>query len=81
MEQALRWVNNPGVDDRGIGEWGWMMPLGRDDVGDWFKNKCSDLPWSACVDDGEGLEMTVSRPVDSLELARSHSFVKDVRCF
>lgn len=20
MEQALRWVNNPGVDDRGIGE-------------------------------------------------------------
>lgn len=54
MEQALRWVNNPGVDDRGVGEWGWMMPLGRDDVGDWFKNKCSDLPWSACVNDGEG---------------------------
>lgn len=22
MEQALRWVNNPGVDDRGIGERG-----------------------------------------------------------
>lgn len=22
MEQALRWVNNPGVDDRGIGEQG-----------------------------------------------------------
>lgn len=22
MEQALRWVNNPGVDDRGVGEWG-----------------------------------------------------------
>lgn len=21
MEQALRWVNNPGVDDRGVGEW------------------------------------------------------------
>lgn len=32
MEQALRWVNNPGVDDRGVGEqgvvwrlWGTMM--------------------------------------------------------
>lgn len=22
MEQALRWVNNPGVDDRGVGERG-----------------------------------------------------------
>lgn len=22
MEQALRWVNNPGVDDRGVGELG-----------------------------------------------------------
>lgn len=29
MEQALRWVNNPGVDDRGVGEWGETRPLGR----------------------------------------------------
>lgn len=32
MEQALRWVNNPGVDDRGVGERGWMTARGRDDV-------------------------------------------------
>ena len=24
MEQALRWANNPGVDDRGVGERGCM---------------------------------------------------------
>lgn len=32
MEQALRWVNNPGVDDRGVGEWDWMAALVKDDV-------------------------------------------------
>lgn len=35
MEQALRWVNNPGVDDRGIGEEG--MEDGRGGV--WVENK------------------------------------------
>ena len=34
MEQALRWANNPGVDDRGVGE------HGLDDV---VKNKHPDL--------------------------------------
>lgn len=32
MEQALRWVNNPGVDDRGVGEPACMTAPGRDDV-------------------------------------------------
>lgn len=39
MEQALRWVNNPGVDDRGVGE------RGEDDETVFgFKNKYGDLP-------------------------------------
>lgn len=46
MDQALRWANNPGVDDRGVGE------RGLDDV---VKNKHPDLQrlLSACVGDGE----------------------------
>lgn len=32
MDQALRWVNNPGVDDRGVGERGWMTALKRVDL-------------------------------------------------
>lgn len=32
MEQALNWVNNPGVDDRGVGERGWMTSLRRVDL-------------------------------------------------
>ena len=32
MEQALRWVSNPGVEDRGVGEWGWMTAPGRADL-------------------------------------------------
>lgn len=43
MEQALRWANNPGVDDRGVGEWGWMTALGKDDVVVQCKNKQCDL--------------------------------------
>lgn len=43
MEQALRWVNNPGVDDRGVGERGWVMALGMDEIVVRFKSKRSDL--------------------------------------
>lgn len=40
MEQALRWVNNPGVDDRGVGERGWKTSCsdGRCGAVVWFKN-------------------------------------------
>lgn len=44
MEQALRWVNNPGVDDRGVGKWCWMTALGSDDAVVCLKNKHPDLP-------------------------------------
>lgn len=80
MEQALRWVNNPGVDDRGVGEWSWMMPRGRDDVGDWFKNKCSNVPWSACVNNEEGLILPC-QDLGTLQLARSQRLLEGIRCF
>lgn len=44
MEQAMRWVNNPGVDDRGVGEQGLDDGSGKDDVVFGFKNKRHDLP-------------------------------------
>ena len=39
MEQALRWVNNPGVDDRGVGEFRVITALRNDD-----RVPASDIP-------------------------------------
>lgn len=39
MEQALRWVSSPGVDDRGVGKQCCMTAVGRDDAVARLKNK------------------------------------------
>lgn len=61
MEQALRWVGNPGVDDRGVGE------QGLDDISweGWccffkFKNRSSDVLCLMSVGNGECVEAVMA---------------------